>query len=259
MNSHLNIKIFILVLLNGFVYAQAPNSNILLQNMKEKVFKPEGYTNIYFDINNRSIIQTAEKWDEKTYEDFVGFNDSVVSGSFTKPHENQYILVLKWNSPENFSFPHVGNFGPLTQYIIFDDNYNQISKVFFEDATSNLKDVIDIDKDGIDEIFTTGMYCNQGVCHSWVNIYYKEITEPILNYCSEMSIISVMNGEYDEGYTTYTASNGKFIIDVMKISKLYLSENDARIIKEEKCQKVYNYKKGKFTLETLGKCELEGY
>ncbi len=251
--------LFFLLIVSISVYAQIPNSNILIQNMKEKVYKPSDYTNVYFDLNNRSIIQTASKWDENTYEDFVGFRDSVVTGSFTKAFEKQYILILKWNYPENFGFSHVSNFGPLSQFIVFDSNYQQISKIFFQDASTEFKDILDIDNDGINEILLTGMYCNQGVCMNWINVFYKNIEEPVLNYCSEMSVFSAFTGEYDEGYTNYISNNGKFMIEVTKFSKLYLSEYDSRIIKEENCQRIYKYQKGIFTLEAGNNCELEGY
>lgn len=255
----MNKSIFLLIIVNISLYSQTPSSIELIGNMKEKILKPDGYTNVYFDLNNRSIIQLSEQWGEKSYEDYVGFDDSVVSGSFTNSYSNEYILILKWNYPENFSFPHVGNFGPLTQFVYFDSNYKQISKVFFHDATTELKDIIDIDNDGINEIFLGGMYCNHGVCMSWINIFYKDMTEPVLSYCSDMTVVSALQGEWEEGYTNYIAKDGLFQVDITRIKKLYLSEADSRIIKEETCNKIYKYSKGVFKMETGINCLLEGY
>lgn len=253
-----SVKFILIFILSSNLFAQLPSSYELISNMKNKTIKADGYENIYFDYEKASLIIAAKKWDEKTQEEYTGFTDSVVQGSFTNSFIKEYLLILKWNYPENYGFSHVENWGPLSQFVIFDSNYNQVSKVYFKDASTSLKDIRDIDQDGIEEIFLEGGYGNQGYFDTWTDIYYKDLTTPALHYFSESNASGVGSGEHEESYTTYETSKGTFTINVQKVTKLFLSDEDVRIINEITCKREYSYKKGKFSLVSGKECEVEG-
>lgn len=265
-NIHYNwiilIRSILFIVLFGIssnVLAQLPSSYELIKSMKNKTIKADGYDNIYFDYEKGSLIIAAKKWDEITQEEYTGFTDSVAQGSFTKAFVKEYLLIVKWNSPENYGFSHVENWGPLSQFVIFDSSFNQVSKVYFKDATTILKDIQDIDSDGINEIFIDGSYGNQGFFQTWTGIYYKDLTEPVLHYISEMNASGVIGGEHEEANTSYETGKGIFTINVNKVTKLFLSEVDVRIVNEITCKREYSYRKGKFNLISGKECDLEGY
>jgi hypothetical protein len=232
----------------------------LINNIKEKIYKPTGYDNIYFDLNKKSIVNTGDFEVKKTVEEIVGYEAKVYGGSFLNKNEKEYLLHLKWNSPEKyFSFPHVANFGPLNQFIVFDKDYNQISKINFQDATRELKEIVDIGNTGLNEIFMEGTYWGQGMCENYIEIFFRNFEEPILSYYSELKCVECFLKEYNEEVSSYKIENDNFIVNITKYSYLKLSDSDIRKVKESNCQVIYKFKDGKFNIISGKDCELEGY
>lgn len=164
--------------------------------MKKKIYKLSDYQNIFFDLNNKSIIQTKGWQGNEPIEEIVGYESVIRKGSFLSKNAKEYLLHITWNSCSFFG--HVDNFGPLNQFIIFDDNYNQISDVFYQNAISVFVDIVDIDNTGINELIMESGYCGQGFCENFISIYYKNYTESLLTYVSKMECLNDFVKEYKE-------------------------------------------------------------
>jgi hypothetical protein len=245
-----------------FIYSQIPSANLLLSNIKKKIYQPPNYKDVYFDLNKGSIIYLNNAWYNGTVEKEVGFTDTVFQGSFLNRGAKEYLLNITWNNSD--LFPHVDNFGPINQFIFFDSSFNQISRIYFQSACSELKEIVDIDEDGVNEIILNEWYCGMGTCAYGTEIYYKNLDTAILSYCSEMEFYMPKETGYSdemtkEGVSDYIIEKEKFTVKITKYNYLRVSYKDVRFINEEQCQCIYSYSKGKFQLLSGKDCELEGY
>jgi hypothetical protein len=229
--------------------------------MKEKIYKPKDYPDTYFDLSKKSIIQMKSFLSNKPLEEIVGYNAVVKAGSFLNKNAKEFLLHIVWNWPTEISeFGHADNFGPLNQFIVFDNKYNQISDVFFQHASKGFVDIIDIGNTGINELVMEGNYCGQGYCQNYIEVFYKDFENPALFYISNKECLNeYFLGEYDGGKSDYKIDGNKFIININKYTNIRLSENDLRKTKEENCTQVYLFENGIFKLLQGKDCGLDSY
>lgn len=236
-----------LLLFTNTVLCQV-TSDLLISNIKEKIYLAPGYNDIYFDLERKSITRISKNYNDQKEEDFIGYTAIVRNGSFINTHANEYLLIIKWKQSEDyFFFAHVENFGPMFQVVIFDSLYNQISPFYFQDASTEFKYINDIDNDGIYEVFLTGGYGNQGMFMEWLSVFYKDFEKPILNVMIAADNTQTMfNGEYFNATSTYYISMGQLNIETRIDYYIRMGKDDSRYLKTESCSDVYQYNKGIF-------------
>jgi hypothetical protein len=267
MKTLILILVLTIVKFNHVLYAQIPTSELLINNLKQRIYQPTGYDDIYFDLDKQSIIQSKGLSNDKTTEEIVGYEANVYPGSFQNPNKKEYLLHLTWNMDKATFFPHAGNFGPLNQFVVFDSILNQISRIYFQDATEDFKEIVDIDNNGLNELIMEGYYAQMGVENKWINVFYKDFEKPALNYFSETKVLDASAFlysqkypvEYEQDTSSYNIENGKFMIKMTKHLYFALSESDIRKKNEENCERVYLFKNGIFKLISGENCEIEGY
>lgn len=241
----------------NYATAQELNAESFISNMKQKIYQLSEYQDYYFDLNKKSIIQMKSYDNNEPIEEIVGYNAVVREGSFLNKNKKEYLLQIIWNWPSYFG--HSDNFGPLNHFIVFDNKFNQLSDVYYQDATSEFKEIIDICNDGLNELIMESGYCGQGFSENFTSVFYKNFTAPILHYVSRMECLNDFAKEFDEGETIYKIEENKFIINITKNSFIRLSTTDKRKISEENCSRTYLFRNGKMFLINGRECELQGY
>lgn len=253
------ILIILIIILNNVVYPQKQvdlDPYIFLDNIKQKVFKvkrQQGFDDIYVDLNSKSYIKPGSFNNEKE-EVFVEFDFQIYEGSFINKSALEYLFIIKL--PENsfvYFFCHAENFGNTTMIYIFDSIYNQLSKVAFKDRSTNLIDILDIDNDGIDEVFMKSYYaCNSGIFITYLIIFSRNFNDSKLEIIIGLNAeISGVSGERITLKSDYSIEDGMLVLNSKLDYYICMGRNeddtpDNRFYKTEYKRDVFEYKNGKF-------------
>lgn len=186
----------------NYSYSQIPSAETLKNNIKQKIFKvnrQDNYEDIYADLNNNSFIRIPNYYtgSNTKEEEFVVFDYSVYSGSFLNPNNKEYLLFVRLADDNYCSFfGHSENNGNTTFIYIFNNDYKQISEVFFQDAPTHLIDIVDLDNDGLSEVIMESSYSQQGCSESWIQIFKKDFNNSLLRVVNYHScLLSGYKGE----------------------------------------------------------------
>lgn len=249
------LLIFIFVFINTAIYPQRQvnlDPYDFLENIKQKIINVDG-SGIYVDLNTNSYIQPRTYYSEKE-EIFVEFEYQIYEGNFINKNTLEYLFIIKL--PEGIYiefFPHVASYGNTTMVYIFDSLYNQISDVSFRNISTKLIDIIDIDNDGIDEVFMKSYYVfNCGVFMTSLSIFSINFRDSKLDRITELDAERCgISGDNITIKSDYLIESGKLVLN----SKLdyYIcmgtdedGNNDNRFYKTEYRQDIFEFKNGKF-------------
>jgi len=171
------------------LYSQIDSENLdpklFLNNITKKVFLIKGHDDAYYDLDRKSITK-ASSFGNPIEEEFFNLKYSVYKGSFVNPGKIEYLFMIKIPEGEFSSFfPHAENYGNTTLIFIFDENINQISEVYFQDYPTYLKDIVDINKDGLNEVIMESGYGQMGCFENWLMFFVKNFDEPKLRIVIE--------------------------------------------------------------------------
>jgi len=215
------IGIFVILFYSPGKLQSQSLTNTLFGNIKETKFQINGYENIYMDLKKSSIINVAQNKEEIF--DFVG---DTYTGSFLNANKKEYILIVKLAEGQYCSFfGRADNGGKTTMIFTFDDKYEQIGEVGFQDAQTTFVEAVDIDNDGITELILESSYGAQGCNYKWWMIFRKNFNEPLLNLTKYQSCEdSGRLGEFIRLNSKFKIDEGKFLIE-SKLDYL-IREND---------------------------------
>ena len=97
---------------------------------------------------------------------------------------------------------------------MFNDKYEQIGEIGFQDSQTEFVEAVDIDKDGISEVIMESSYGQQGCNFKWWMIFRKDFNEPMLKLTNYKSCEdSGMRGEIKRLSSKYNVNEGKFIVE----------------------------------------------
>ena len=266
----MKIKIFLILLFVlffnkiGILFAQNVTADFLINKLKyDKIYL---YTDediidenlimtfgrdTYFDLTNKIWIHPSLKnKDQQLLAEESEFKAQIVKGSFIIPHNKEYILILH----TGYIGGHVELGGRTTFIIIFNDKFEQIAEIGRQYADTKYVEKIDIDKDGIEEVFFSNGSAWQGCCKDWIMIFSGEFNKPLLTF---EHLISCENaGIEDMKFITLNSKykfKGSSLIFESKldyyISKGYDNKNERfvnKLLKTEYKKDVYKYKNKSF-------------
>lgn len=217
-------------------------ANFLFRKIKDQKIQIKGFDDYYVDFTRNSIIDVSQGREE-TF-DFVG---DTYTGSFLNANKKEYILIVKLAKDQYCSFfSRADNGGKTTMIFTFDDKYEQIGKVGFQDYQSEYADAIDIDNDGITELIMKSSYGSQGCNYKWWMIFRKDFNEPLLKLTNYQSCEdSGMRGDIIRLNSKYKVDNGKFIVE-SKLELLYREDDmsELKLLKTDNRLDVYECKTG---------------
>jgi len=250
--------IILLFLLNSNLYSQIDSENLdpklFLNNITKKVFLIKGHDDAYYDLDRKSITK-ASSFGNPIEEEFFNLKYSVYKGSFVNPGKIEYLFMIKIPEGEFSSFfPHAENYGNTTLIFIFDENINQISEVSFQDYPTYLKDIVDINSDGINEVIMESTYGMQGCSASWLMLFVKNFDDPKLSIGIEHDCSnSGSKGEKINLSSTYTIFDKMIIFN--STLEYYIcmgvdenNESDNRFLRNEYRKDVFGYEVDTFEL-----------
>ena len=167
-------------------------------------------------IKNRSTLEETFKFEGKANE-----------GSFINPNKKEYILIMGLAKGQYCTFfGHADNGGKTTLIFTFDENYNQIGEIGFQDSQTKFVQSIDIDNDGLNELILESSYGQQGYDWEWWMIFKNDFNDPKLKLTKyQSSEASSKSGEMTRLSSTYRIEDGKFIVD-SNLDFLYRDKND---------------------------------
>lgn len=205
MKTKIFIILFFLLSFNktSNLFAQNVTADFLIRKLNidkiylytEEDFKDENRIttfskDTYFDLKNKIWIDpTLKNEDQQFLEELTDYITQIVIGSFINSHNKELMLILHTGSIGC----HAENYGRTTFIIIFDDKFNQLSEIGRLNANETYKEKVDINKDGIEEVFFTNEYGMDGCLKKWIDIYSGEFREPKLSFsyfisCAEQGI-----------------------------------------------------------------------
>jgi len=198
-------------------------ANFLFSKIKEPKIQIKGYDDYFVDFTRNSIIDIRQDREE-TF-DFVG---DTYTGSFLNAKKKEYILIVKLAKDQYCSFfSRADNGGKTTMIFTFDDKYEQIGEVGFQDSQTEYVEAIDIDKDGITELILESSYGSQGCNFKWWMIFHKDFNEPLLKLTKYQSCEdSGISGEFIRLNSSYKVKDSRFIVE-SKIDYLYRKEDSS--------------------------------
>lgn len=155
----------------------------LLNNLKDNSFliPQEDHGKVFVDLSKSIFLYYSDSNDVDPDIDTVNFTYGVQKGSFLNKGLSEYLLIIWLADAESCRFyGHYQNYGPTTFLIVFDSNLQQISDIGFQDQPTRLTDVVDIDKDGIDEVFLTSRHSQMGCYDETLMIFSRDFNLPLL-------------------------------------------------------------------------------
>lgn len=231
------IGIFVILFYSPGKLQSQSLTNTLFGNIKETKFQINGYENIYIDLEKSSIINV-----DQSIEEYFDFKGEVHSAHFLNANKKEYILIVKLADGQYCSFfGRADNGGKTTMIFTFDDKYEQIGEVGFQDSQTEYVQAVDIDNDGITELILESSYGAQGCNYKWWMIFRKNFNEPLLRLTNYQSCENSGSlGEMTRLVSKYEIKDGNFIVE----SKLgYLSrvndESDIDLLRTENRLDVY--------------------
>jgi hypothetical protein len=231
------IGIFVILIYSPGKLQSQSLTNTLFGNIKETKFQINGYENIYMDLKKSSIINVAQNKEEIF--DFVG---DTYTGSFLNANKKEYILIVKLAEGQYCSFfGRADNGGKTTMIFTFDDKYEQIGEVGFQDAQTTFVEAVDVENDGITELILESSYGAQGCNYKWWMIFRKNFNEPLLrltNYqsCEDSGSLEEMTRLVSQ----YKINDGNFKVE-SKLDYLIREnyESDIDLLRTENRLDVY--------------------
>lgn len=233
------------------LYSQSIDPNILLSKIQNRIFKHPYYSDIYVDLDKKSILSIDHE-KNTSKEEFFNFMLTSHHGSFLNKNNLEYLLVIKIDEISSF-FGHAGNWGNTTLIFLFDENLSQIGEIYSQDHNTEFIEVIDIDNNGLSEVIMKSYYGHMGCSQEWVMIFCQNFNEPSLTSVTHHDCENTgIPGEIITLNSKYSVQNKKITF----FSKLdYLisfgmnedtDETDVRIIKSEDKVDTYELIDGKF-------------
>ncbi|RPI18681.1 MAG: hypothetical protein EHM58_04215 [Ignavibacteriae bacterium] len=254
-------KILIFLILSIQCYTQEIDTLRFYNNIKERVFLARGTNDIYFDLNKKSITKSSNKYYSNPEEEFLNFVYKIFKGRFLHKYNTEYLFVITLDSNSYLPFfGHADGYGPSTLIYVFDSNYNQISKLYSQEKITEIIGVVDIDKNGIDEVIMKSGDGGQGCHREWITVYHKDfdINNELLNVITFQSCLEsgnpgeslVVNAEYEIVEKTISI---KTQIDYYICMGQYdeydeygMLKIDNRFVKTEFKKDIYIYQNGNF-------------
>lgn len=217
-------------------------ANFLFSKIKDRKIHIKGYDDYFVDFTRNSIIDVRQG-KEETF-DFVG---DTYTGSFLNANKKEYILIVKLAKDQYSSFfGRADNGGNTTMIFTFDDKYEQIGEVGFQDSQTEYADAIDIDNDGITELIMRSSYGSQGCNYKWWMIFQKDFNDPLLKLTNYQSCEdSGQRGEIIRLNSKYIVDKGKFIVE-SKLDYLYREDeiSELKFMKTDDRHDVYEFNSG---------------
>lgn len=180
------------------------------------------YGDYIINLRNRTIESKLERKKEK-----VVFSYQVYEGSFLNENRKEYLLIASFNS--NLFPRYIGDGSGLSILYIFDESFNQYSDVYIQDGKFPIDKIIDIDNDGISEVFQETLGGAQGYSISFLNVFKKDFNTPyfrlLTNYYSEDGF----GKDYIKSY--YMIENNYVNLN----SNLYIYNSKGKLIKNSQC------------------------
>jgi len=213
---------FTIIIIYPIILKSQNLENILFNNIKEKKFQIKGFEDYLYDLSRNAILDNRRGVEES----FKLVGDAF-EGSFINPYKKEYILIISLGKGQYCSFfGHANNGGNTTLVFTFDENYNQIGEIGFQDSQTKFVQSIDIDNDGLHELILESSYGTQGYDWEWWMIFKKDFNEPKLKLTKYQSgEASSTSGEMTRLSSTYRIEDGKFIVD-SRLDYLYRDKND---------------------------------
>lgn len=242
-------KVVILLLFSLQLFAQDLDTMKFYYNIKDRIFLVKEHDDIYFDLNRKSLTQTSSRFIDAPEEVFVGLNYNIFEGSFLNKSQKEYLFLIFLDEEAYGFFSHAENWGQTTLIYVFDENYNQISNVYFQDSKARIVDIQDVEKDGIDEVFIKSNYGMMGCYREWINVYSgnfdsrKELIDVIsFQTCLESGV----PGEKVTINAEYRIENKSIVFDTRLDYYISMGNDDNRYIRSEMKKDVYQGEKGIF-------------
>lgn len=238
MRQLISFSVVLFAILLNSVYAQNSdlNPDILFKNIKNyeidgsispltDCFCSEGtprYGDYIINLRNKSL---ENKLDRKKV--MVVFSYKVYEGSFLNENKKEYLFIASFNSD---LFPrYIGDGSGLSILYIFDESFNQYPDVYIQDGKFPIDKIIDIDNDGISEVFQETFGGAQGYSITFLNVFKKDFNTPyfrlLTNYYSEDGF----GKNYIKAY--YMVENNYVILN----SNLYIYNSKGKLIKTSQC------------------------
>lgn len=252
----------IFLILNIFfsmsLYSQTIDPMILYNNISNKLIKISDFENIFFDLNKRSITKMGNSYNHyMAEEEFFNLQLNVIEGSFLNNYKREFLLTIDLDTNEYCTFfPGAANGGKTYQFYIFDENHIQIAGPFSHYYHSIIYDKVDINEDGIDEIFMYNSDGQMGCSWGWINIFSGNFNEPILHRYIAIYNNSQFPGEVVDLNSEIIIEDQKLIFNsLLDIFIVFgkkdlgdIWEIDKRLLRTEYKKDVYEFKNNKLEL-----------
>lgn len=236
----MNSKILLLIsfIFIGSIWSQNSELkyDIFLKNLKSyeidgtispltDCFCSEGsprYGDYIFNLKSNTIENKLQREKEKATVSY-----KVYEGNFLNENKNEYIFVISMNSG---LFPkYIGDGNGISIIFIFDNEYNQFPDIYIQDGKFIIEKIIDIDNDGISEVFEHTSGGAQGYTIRFLNVFKKDFNTPyfrlLTNYYSEDGF----GNDYIKAY--YLIEDNYIILN----SYLYIYNSKGKLIKNDQC------------------------
>ena len=187
---------------------------LLISTMKKTYLKVKrDYTpDIYVDLVKNKYTKERDPDNEYSKKEVnkVNFDYTVYEGSFINSGNKEYLLQINLSKGSYVTFfSHAENYGNTTMTVIFDQDYNQISEVSFQENEDRIIDIADIDEDGVLEIIFKGRYDQMGHHFEWIKIFSSNLDNLLLNQnITSTGEDSGIESDKIALYADYTIQNG---------------------------------------------------
>lgn len=223
------------------IKSDKPRENITPFDLIKRITNPivcaslSNLNSDYADIFNEYIIDLEKKLIYNTeYKKFdkLNYKSNIHKGSFINPSSEEILLEI---TIESGLVENALNNGISLIYVF--DKYSSIISGPFLYQLGNINDVIDIDENGLSEIYFLMENHIQSVQIETLEVFEKNFINPILSivfyYKNFNNEILVSEFKYDEGLLIFN-------------SLLYIYDNDKKLIETQPHLDEYKLENGKF-------------
>ncbi len=218
------LKLLFLLCLNVHAQNSDLNPDILFKNINNYEIDGSlsGYDNYIINLRNKTIENKLERIKEK-----VVFSYQVYEGSFLKENKKEYLFKASFNS--NFFPNSIGGGKGMSILYIFDESFNQYPDVYVQGGKFSIDKIIDIDNDGISEVFEETFGGAQNSTISFLNVFKKNFNTPYFRLLTNYYSTDGFGTDNIKAY--YMIENNYVILN----SNLYIYNSKGKLIKTSQC------------------------
>lgn len=211
---------------------------------KDELFEWNAYeTVVYMDFNRNELKKVDPATNEKIVQK-TKFDYRIIKGNFIQKDINEYIFSIHCVDKNS---SHLCNWGQMSTVFLFDENLNIVDGPFLYSNVFEIKEMTDIDQNGLNEIFVnSGGYSNQGYTEEYIDIFTNDFLNPIFRVPTYEEGTGSFLEKYFEKETIYKIEYSSLILTTTETKFMFINENSKNVIDINKKVHKYKFENNKF-------------